>query len=189
MPGCGHSSIRANLAIMKVRIRSGIVATLALVMGCSDDGGNAGPAGRGTATCNQWQSALCQWIGRCTMPPAGACDQIKAIACKSDSQAEHCATALSSASCSAPPENCDVRDLADPAPAKKACEDFGAAFCQKSEECTSGSRDPCLQEVQSTLPCSEFIGVTLAYEQCVAQIRTLACTSPSPEVCKGILLK
>jgi hypothetical protein len=46
-----------------------------------------------------------------------------------------------------------------------------------------------LQEVQRALPCSEFIGVTLAYEQCVTEIRTLTCTSASPEVCKGILLK
>jgi hypothetical protein len=176
---------------MRESVRGVRLALLTLLLiGCSDDGGSAGPAGRGTATCHEWQSALCGWYGMCLMPGVETCNQIKSIACKSDTEAQRCATALRAASCIAPPANCDVRDLADPAPAKKACEDFGAAFCKRSDECQPGSRDACLQEVESSLTCSEFIGVALTFEQCLAEVPKFSCTAPNtPDVCKAILLK
>ncbi|HMI89658.1 MAG TPA: hypothetical protein VK550_36545 [Polyangiaceae bacterium] len=173
---------------MKKRVR-GAFAVLALFMGCSDDDGNTGPPGRGTATCHQWQSALCEWIGKCAMPGADACNQIRAIACKSDAEAERCATALRAATCVAPPANCDIRDLADPAPAKKACEELSGVVCAKSEQCQPASGDACFQELENTLPCADFIGVTLAYEQCISEMRNLACTAAGPEACRGVLLR
>jgi hypothetical protein len=189
--GCGHSLIRATVEIMGQCIRGGIIIVLALVMGCSDDDGGGGPPGRGTAKCNQWQSALCQWMGKCVMPGNEVCEQLKGISCKSDPEAERCASVLGTASCGEVPPSCDLRDIADTAPAKKACEDLSAAVCEKSEQCQSGSRDACLQQIRANLPCAEFIGFTLAYERCMTEIPSIACTSTSmfPDVCKGVLLR
>ena len=164
---------------------------LALVIGCSDDGGdNQGPPGRGTPACNKWQSAICGWASKCPVQGGATCDQVKGIACKSDAEAERCATAIASATCQTPPANCDLRDMADPAPAQKACNDYVALACDWSEQCQAGTRDACLQKAKEVLDCSLFIGVTLAYEQCVSELPKHPCTDTAgPASCKGVLLK
>lgn len=169
----------------------GAIALVALGLGCSSGGGNGAPAGRGTPACNQWQSAVCEWITKCQVSGAATtCEQLKGIACKSDAEAQRCATAVASASCTSPPANCNIADLADPVPAKKACEDFQAAACQRNEECQPGTRDACLEQIKGTLDCSVVIGVALAYEQCMTEIKTVACTSTTgPDSCKGVLLR
>jgi hypothetical protein len=173
------------------KLAMAVHAVFALAVGCSGDSGDNGQhAGRGSPACNEWQSALCGWAVRCPVPGGGTCDQVKAIACKSDAEAKRCAEALSAASCSSPPSNCDVRDIADPAPAQKACNDFVSVSCDWTEKCQPGTRDACLQQAKEVLNCSLVIGVTLAYEQCMSEIPGLACTNTDgPPSCKGVLLK
>ena len=171
------------------------VATLAVlgmlaIGACSDDDGQSQPpAGRGSATCHTWQSAYCSFVTKC-QGPAAACEQAKAIVCASDAQAQSCASALSSATCTSAPANCDLRDVADPAPAQKSCEDLRLALCQRSEECQPGSRDTCIEQVKTAIDCTKVIGIMLAYESCLPEIAKLSCATMAtlPPVCMGVLL-
>jgi hypothetical protein len=109
--------------------------------------------------------------------------------CASDAQAKGCANALSSATCQAPPSNCNLPDVADPAPAQKACDDLQLALCQRSDECQAGTLDACLQQIKGMIDCANAIGVMLPYESCMPEVRKLACVSPTlPTACRGIIL-
>jgi len=167
------------------------LAWIALVMGCSDDPGPAGTKGRGSAACNEWQSAYCGYASKCQPSSANsACEQIKGVSCKSDTEANQCAAAINGASCTAPPPaGGDVGSIAEPTPAKKMCEDFKAAFCKRLDECDPGSLATCLEAVKATPDCEKAIAVTLAYETCMSEIPKIVCTAPAlPDVCKGVLL-
>ena len=165
-----------------------LFAVLALGSGCGDDSGNSGPPGRGSAACNQWQSAYCGLVSKC-QGAAQACDQVKGIYCKSDAEAQRCANALGSATCSGPPAGCDVLDIADGAPAQKACTDMQTAVCQRNDECQPGTRDACLTQINDVLNCSKAIGITLAFEQCLVETAKISCTNPTtPLICKGVVL-
>jgi hypothetical protein len=162
------------------------LAVLTLSLGCGDDN-KGGTKGRGTAACNSWQSAYCSFATKCGATKL--CDQVTAFACKSDAVATECANKLKAATCEAPPANCDALDMADPTPAKKACEDFEAAFCQRVDQCVSGTRDTCLDSTKTMLDCTKALGVTLQYEQCMADVPKMACEKlDSPPSCTGIVL-
>jgi hypothetical protein len=175
--------------IEALRTSIAAVLALALAMGCSgDDGGNAGPSGRGTPTCNDWQAAVCEWLVKCPVTGAASCDQVKGIACKSDPEAARCAGALRSASCTTPPSRCDLSDLADRAPALKACNDYKETACTRLDECKTITHDECLQQLMG-LDCSRAVGVMLGYEQCITEMKSLACGSMMvPAVCNGVIL-
>jgi len=173
-------------------LTSGIVSLFLIMMGsgCSGDNGssNANTTGRGTPTCNDWQSAYCGWLAKC-QGPAVACDQAKSIYCKSDAEAKRCADALASSACSSSPEKCELTDLADPAPAAKACENFGVILCQREEVCQRGTKEACLDLFKNVLDCTRAIGVSLGYEQCMSEFPNIPCASMSgPPVCIGVLL-
>jgi hypothetical protein len=155
---------------------------------CSGDDDSSQPAGAGTEPCRSYQLAYCS-LGMKCQAPALVCDQAKSVACKSDAEAQRCATALSASSCAAPPSGCDLSDIADPAPAKKACEDFQAAICQRSEECMAGSHDMCVEEIKAAVNCANAIGVKSTFQSCLSETRILACdATEAPEACKGVLL-
>src|SRR5262245_14180029 len=104
-------------------------STLALACGGPDTPAPA-PKGRGTPACNQGQTAVCGWASRCGSPAAATCqDQANGITCASDQKASDCAAALNAASCLALPAGCQLRDLADPAPAAMACRQFLDELC------------------------------------------------------------
>jgi hypothetical protein len=178
-----------------MRTKTGVVgrlalAWIALVMACSDSPSAATP-GRGSAACNEWQSAYCGFAMKCQVSSANAlCDQVKAIVCKSDTEAKQCADVLNGASCTQFPATCDVGTIADPAPAKKACEDFNAALCKRFDECDPGSLATCLEQANMTLPCDKVIGVTMAFEACMSEIPKIVCANPAlPDVCRQVLLR
>jgi hypothetical protein len=163
------------------------LAWIALVMACSDDPTPAA-TGRGSSACNEWQSAYCGLVVKC-QGASSLCDQVKGISCMSDTAAKHCADAINAAQCAPPPAGCDVGEIADRAPAKKACEDFQNAFCKRLDECQPGSLATCLDEVKMSLSCDTVIGVSLGFEACMTEIPKIVCTTPSlPDVCKGVLL-
>jgi len=187
---CEHLPVHATLKGMtsKTAVVSRIaLAWIALVMACSDDSTSA-PPGRGSAACNEWQSAYCGLVAKC-QGANSLCEQVKGITCKSDTEAKQCADAINGAACMPPPAGCDVGAIADTAPAKKMCEDFNAAFCKRFDECQPGSLDTCVAETKMALNCEKVIGATLAYETCMSEIPKIVCTTPSlPDVCKGVLL-
>src|SRR5262249_30632209 len=123
-----------------MRRRTAAAALLTLTLSCSSpsNNGSSGPVGRGTAACNQWQTAICGWVTRCGAPLGTACaEQADAISCISDQKAQDCATALNGAGCTAPPAGCDLSDLADPAPAITACNQFTDELCAFEVRCDS----------------------------------------------------
>jgi hypothetical protein len=174
---------------IRLKWSSGLCAVVALVFACSDDPGNAAPAGRGSAACNEWQSAYCGLVTKC-QGAAAACDQVKGFYCKSDTEAGRCASLLGVATCNAgPPAGCSITDIADPVPAQKSCADMQKALCERNEECQAGTRDACLAQVNDVLDCTKAIGITLAFEQCLVETAKISCTSPAtPPICKGVVV-
>ena len=201
---CEHLPVHATLNVMTTKtavVGRFALAGIALVMACSDPGTAAPDAasdarsdgqlvGRGSAACNEWQSAYCGLLVKCQSPNANAlCEQVRGISCKSDTDATQCADLINATGCAAPPAVCDVGGIADPAPAKKACEDFNAAFCERFDECQPGSLATCLAEVKMSLNCDTIIGISAGFEACMSQIPQMACSNPMlPEVCRGVLL-
>jgi hypothetical protein len=105
-------------------------------------------------------------------------------------KATDCATALNAASCAAPPTGCDLRDLADPAPAMAACTQFIDAVCAAQIRCDpTVMSDVCHQQTAAQIDCTKVIGVKLSFEQCISDLKTIACTATTaPMSCSGALL-
>ena len=166
-----------------------LLVGFALVVACSDDGGaETRSMGRGSAACQAWQSAFCQWTGKCG--GGVTCEQIKGLDCKSDAEAQRCATSLSTQACTDALPTCEIADLVDPGPGVTACQQFNAAFCTRQNECNPGYYEICMQQAKRDRNCAEFIGRTLAFEQCIDELRTMTCGSGgAPKVCTGVLLK
>jgi hypothetical protein len=169
-----------------------VLAALALACSSSSSGGAAGPKGRGTPACNQWQIAVCAFASKCNPPFAPMCqDQANAIACTSDMKATDCATALNAASCTAPPTGCDLKDLADPAPAMAACNQFIDEVCNAQIRCDpTVTSAACHQQLATQVDCTKMIGVKLTFEQCISDLKSVACTATmAPASCSGALLQ
>ena len=177
------------MGLAKKNAWPGALVLLSLALGCSDDDPSP-PAGRGSAACHEWQAAYCGLLINKCMAANAACDQIKSIACKSDDEARRCVGVLNAqSSCAAPAVSCDIGAIADPAPALKACEDFGNALCARNEECQSGSRDACLEQFKGMVTCSKAVGVALSFEQCLTDVPTISCAAPTtPDSCKAVIL-
>ena len=156
--------------------------------GAADDANDAGAVGRGSPACHEWQQAYCEWNSACENPSV-ACEQVKGIYCKSDEDAQRCATAMTSSACSELPAGCDVGVLADRGRAQKACEDFAESFCHRLDACSTTAHDPCIEEVKLVLDCKRALGVTLSYEQCMSSVPNMDCkTLAVPPTCRGVLL-
>jgi len=152
------------------------------------DANDAGAMGRGSAACHEWQQSYCEWNSACQGPAVG-CEQVKGIYCKSDDDAQRCAAAMKSSSCTELPAGCDVGVLADRDRAQKACEDFAASYCERVDACLTGPHDPCIEQVATVLDCMRALGVTLSYEQCMSAVPTMDCkTLAVPPPCRGVLL-
>ena len=168
-----------------------VLATLALACSSSSSGGAGGPKGRGTPACNQWQTAVCAFASKCNPSFAPMCqDQANGIACISDMKATDCATALNAASCMMPPAGCDLKDLADPAPAMAACNQFIDEVCNAMIRCDPTVMSAtCHQQTAAQIDCTKVIGVKLSFEQCISELKSLACTATmAPMSCSGALL-
>ena len=179
-------------------MRRFLVACLALsgvlvVVGCSSSSSDDAPKGRGSDACRQWQSAVCGWGSRCELSAEmmnNCKKQAPGTTCKSDELASSCAASLKSNACTTPPTGCDIRDLADPAPAVEACNQYTDAFCTSVERCGGGTKADCLADPDVAALCTDAIAYTLGFESCIAQLKTVSCTATAlPEVCDGVILK
>jgi hypothetical protein len=161
------------------RSRVGWLLWLA-VCGCSD--GHSGSAAvvpaRGTADCHAWQDAYCDAAAdRCALMDRASCDDdARAITCASDQHARDCVTLLRDAPCSMPPLGCSMGEIADPMPAMMACVEFQSRTCEREQSCTGVVVTDCLDTLSSQMDCSRAIGVTVAFDQCLAEVRDVPCS-------------
>lgn len=163
-----------------------------LLLGCDSDesSGTTRPAGRGSAACQAWQKALCDHAVECGLAPEASCvETYYSVTCNSDANAESCATAFESATCTtALPAGCNIDDLADPAPAVDACSAMLSAYCDKGIACGQTTVETCLPMMQKSLDCTTAIGYTSNYEGCMSDIAKLDCSASSPpDSCDGVI--
>jgi hypothetical protein len=148
------------------------------------------PTGRGTAACNEWQSAYCDLFTRCKSPNAPAvCEQARSMECKNDTVAADCATSLADAKCNSIPTGCDEQDIANPAPAVRACKNWIDAVCNVVARC-NGSKADCIVLQTAQVDCSKALGVKSTMEECLSTLAELDCgsvSSPVP-VCDGVIV-
>jgi len=167
--------------------------TSSLLLACSSDDGHGytRPVGRGSAACQAWQKAFCDFAAvECGLTTEASCvDTYYAVSCNSDANAQNCATQLDNSTCNmGMPAGCNLTDLADPAPAVTACNNMLTAYCAKGASCGKTTADACLALMQSQLDCTKAIGYTANYESCMSGIANLACTaSASPATCDGVI--
>lgn len=187
----------------RVRVRStffGIVAVLGIALVATACGGDdpepedphcEPPAGeRGTAECKRWHAALCDYSSKCGgLSHCDCVDQASGITCTSDTEATTCADRLESASCSDPPFGCDLTDLADRTVAQAGCEQFITTFCAAQQRCMVGDPATCAAEVRTQLDCTRAVALKPAFDQCLAELQTLACSATAlPESCEEAVL-
>ena len=183
-----------NLSLGHLARSSLISVTLALACssGSSSPGGPTGPKGRGTPACNQWQSAVCAWATMCNSPGATTCqEQANSISCSSDDKAQSCANLLASATCTTLPAGCDLRDLAKSAHHGQTCNQFIDAACVWNTRCDPATTtEACHAQLLTMVDCTKVIGIKLAFEQCMTEMKALTCDATTlPAVCNGVLLR
>jgi hypothetical protein len=165
--------------------------------GGDDDGsggGNSSPGvGRGSAACQDWQDAICDFVAdECGAVVRDLCDDnYRGVECLSDEQASECANALQQATCTSPPPSCDLTDVADPAPAVAKCEGILEAICELVMRCgSSQTLEDCIASTTAMLSfdCATAIAVDLRYESCIEAIQQATCDRPPPMgACTGVI--
>jgi hypothetical protein len=148
-----------------------------------------GIGGRGTSTCQDWKTALCAYRDRCHSSLADECRQkAPAVVCKSDATAKSCTDQLAAATCDAVPSGCDLLDVTDPAPAVEACNQFIVTFCSNPAACGQSLADCKSLQIASGLDCTKAIGLDPAFDNCDADVKTIACGDPLPASCSGTII-
>jgi hypothetical protein len=141
--------------------------------------------------CDHYKRTFCEWVESCNLLlQPGACQEAaESIACREDvSEAERCTQAIERASCSNPPERCNLADIADPAPAIAACEAFVTEVCRALARC--GSEQPlgeCESDAMHSLDCTQAIGVKAGYDACLADLPQASCDEIAPSSCERVL--
>ena len=166
------------------RLVAGILASA--LVACQQ--GDTSPKGRGTAACNDWQTAFCDYSKRCTPSTADDdCIAARAVTCSSDSVATGCVSPLSSATCGTIPTGCGEADVADRAVATQLCNDWITGLCSAAVRC-GGAGDACVLQLQSQVDCKAVIGVKLQLQDCLDTLQTLSCGADRPESCNEVVL-
>jgi hypothetical protein len=177
---------------MGTQLRISLVAGMLLVGACSggDDGAGAGSAAaRGSAVCQDWQAAACDFLVRCAgMDRADCEDDYHSITCKDDGAASNCAKAFrAAADCSTVPPNCQASDIADRTVAAAACNRFIDATCAAEGRCGLDEA-ACKTSAADRIDCSQAVGSSPSLDTCVKEFETLACTATmGPASCKGAI--
>lgn len=149
------------------------------------------PTGRGSTACQDWQRAFCDLAAvECASTTEAKCvDTYYSITCNSDEKAQACATALDNATCATGlPAGCNIPDLADPAPAIKACNDLLDTLCNKENECGAATVDACKTKLSADLNCATAIGYTPGYDTCMTELPKLSCSAADlPASCTDVI--
>ncbi len=170
---------------------------------CSSGGSGGGGNGAGTkyssmrsATCLQWQGAMCDFMtDKCQFLSRADCDEIHtSFFCKDDASLTACMQTLTTEACPSAvdlPQNC--KQLNDPLPLLEYCKDYGAAVCAAMVRCEGGQQGLCEVEVHFQLEpiCGtqgSGIGLAPSADQCLADLNALQCPLvDTPESCKGVV--
>jgi hypothetical protein len=145
--------------------------------------------GRGTAVCQEWKTALCAYRDRCHSSLSDECRaKAPAVVCKTDAIAKACADQLTAATCDAVPSGCDLLDVTDPAPAVEGCTHFVDTFCLYPTACGQSLADCKAGQLAGGLDCTKAIGLAPAFDDCDADVKTLACGDPLPPSCSGTIV-
>ena len=165
-----------------------IVACCLAACGSERDA-DAGPPGRGTEACRDFQDATCDFASdRCRATDRASCDaMLRGIECTSDERASACANALNEATCGAATPPCDFTELADRAPAIAACRTLTQAFCDHNAMCGGSAVDCAATSAAMGVDCDQALSIDLRYESCSEALAALPCGSPAPEVCRQIV--
>jgi len=150
----------------------------------TDDGGDGGSdigprpdnATR-SATCLQWQDAVCDYeADMCQSMTRAECDDVvQSLFCKSNEVMQACITALAAGTCPDTPDAC--RGVTDPAPAQWYCDFFADTLCARGETCNLGDKDSCLQEAALELDCDSAVGADPQTDTCLADMASWPCES------------
>lgn len=163
-----------------------------LAAGCGDDASEVA-SGRGSVACQDWQDAICDFgADECGLTDRARCDsQYQGVVCRDDAQASACANDLNAASCLAPPQGCDIRDLADPAPAQAACTTLLSAICERNARCSGSTIDTerCIaaQEIVLSFDCAQALSIDLRYEHCLELLQDPACGDVPADACTNVV--
>jgi hypothetical protein len=165
------------------------VVTAACTAACG--GPDVPSEGRGSATCHEWQDSVCDWADRCSALERADCDaQFQAVTCKSDMSASKCAEDFDRAGCGAAAARCGLAEIADPAPATRACDTLMNRFCERVVACgVRESLGDCVTNVMENVDCSLSVAYTLEYEDCLALVNEMQCdVLVLPEVCDNVII-
>ena len=125
--------------------------------GCDSDDEPEARAGRGSSACREWQGAICDWEAKCKVSAAAVAEcrhDAAGISCGSDQRAADCAAQLAQGACVlATLNDCNFSDVADPAPATAACQEYVDAVCSAAERCGESKAD-CLAQPAVTELCT-----------------------------------
>lgn len=162
-----------------------------VLWGCGDDGGDDRERGRGSAACQDWQDAICDFAAdMCGGVSREQCDrQYRGFECETDAKASECANMLNDASCGSAAQ-CDWRDVANTRPAVEKCGRLVEAICGYEVRCGGADAAECMGRRELELgDCSLAIGATMEYESCLQTVESAPCAKPLDlqSACGGVL--
>jgi hypothetical protein len=81
--------------------------------------------------------------------------------------------------------------VADPEPAKSACEELADSFCERTIECGLASdKERCVASSVEVLSCARALGYQLNFETCLDDIEKADCTALTmPASCDSVIVR
>ena len=169
------------------------LAIALLLLGCTGGSDNRrADQGRGTEACRIWQDAICDhFADECDYVDRGVCDrQYQSVTCRSDDIADRCTDMLRSASCGEARPDCLIEGVANPEPARAACDSLIEIFCERSTACgVSDTTEKCQSSSDMFVQCGKAVGYQLSYETCLEEIPNISCdVLQLPEQCSDVIV-
>ncbi len=138
--------------------------------------------------CERWRKSSCMFAERCELEAPDCLSQYARLSCSSSELATRCADQLLSATCEAPPSDCDVDAVADLRSAVSGCEQYTKEICQSAVACEiSSDQTQCLEE--AAIDCSTALALTESFDACLLEIADLDCSAwVLPSRCEGVII-
>jgi len=176
---------------MRSSIHGVVLLASSVLSACGADSESDEPMGRGSAACQDFQDATCDFASdRCGVVARASCDTtFRGIRCVNDEQATACANALNAATCSSASPQCELDAIVDRPAAIASCEALYQAFCDHNAKCGGQTVGDCMADAAAMgFDCSQALSIDLRYESCLEAIDALMCGSPTPAVCREVVL-
>jgi hypothetical protein len=139
-------------------------------------------------TCSDYKDTICAYSSECgfrswTTPDCNA--TIGPLECVSERLASDCYDALVRASCTDPPNRCDLVDVLVRTAAMDACDELHHRLCSVDERC-GRIYDVCRDEAALALPCGGVVVVSGDPEACYTALDGMQCADAVPASCEGL---